>query len=73
MTRVRADALRCPRFRKAGEPFTDRNPSNLASMRAATRRERAGLTAAAKPTNGSFRLRVANGKHGFESRTGFVR
>jgi len=35
--------------------------------------ERAGLTAAAKPTNGGFRLRVANGKHGFESRTGFVR
>src|SRR5262252_3558030 len=28
--------------------------------------ERAGLTAAAKPTNGSFRLRVADGKHGFE-------
>ena len=27
MTRVRADALRCPRFRKGGEPFTDRNPS----------------------------------------------
>src|SRR5215470_2593682 len=42
MTRVRADALRCPRFRKAGEPFTDRNPSNLASMRAATRRSATG-------------------------------
>jgi len=108
MTRFRAGAPLCPRFRKAGVNPLPIGTQHLVSMRGARRRSAPGsppqpevarhelddrrlrrLTTWPRPPSCAtwrrstigwgrptpnelrFRLRVADGKHGFESRRGF--